>query len=70
MLEEKDEVIIAHALNMWANYVETGSTLRSAIDTARINDGVDIARPLDLQQMKLVIRLRELAHEILLNEGI
>ena len=53
-----DEELIAHALDMWANYVETSNVSLSANDAAEQKAKFNA---LSLDQMKLVIRLRELA---------
>lgn len=55
---EKDNEIIAQSLNMWANHIETGRVASSGIDA--VNMGLH-PKPLTLEQMKFVIRLRELS---------
>lgn len=59
---ENDNEIIAQALNMWANHVETGRVINSATDA--INMGL-FPKPLTIEQMKFVIRLRELSAKAL-----
>lgn len=72
MMEKmSDASIMAQALNMWANYVETGTVTLSAKEAQERyerakNDRfrrADIAPPraLDEDQMRLVMRLRNLA---------
>jgi hypothetical protein len=65
---EKDNEIIYQALIMWANHIETGNVNLSAKDAQDIpnvdfcgNKKKSIIKALDLNQMKLVIRIRELA---------
>ena len=59
---EKDYQIKFYALNMWANYIETGDVTLSAKDA--INCGLpNKIQPLELEQQKLIIRLRELANK-------
>lgn len=56
-----DNELAAYALDMWANYVETGEVNCSA------KDAEERKRPfnaLTMEQMKGVIRLRELAESI------
>lgn len=53
-----DSELIQHALYMWANYIETGDVVLSATDADTIGQA---PKALDTHQMKMVIRLRELA---------
>jgi len=55
---ETDEQKIYFALCMWANYIETGDIGISAVDAE--DRGLKV-KGLDLEQMKTVIRIRELA---------
>jgi hypothetical protein len=55
---ETDEQKIHYALNLWANYIETGNVVLCAQDAQRQGERV---KALDISQMKMVIRLRELA---------
>lgn len=63
---DTDQAVKAHALQMWANYVETGNVLLSAEDAEsqnkcrRPNERISI-KALTPSQMKLVIRLRDMA---------
>lgn len=57
---ESDESLIRNALTMWANYIETGNVVLSAKDAQQARKPF---KALDHQQMKLVIRLRELAEK-------
>lgn len=56
-----DNQLAAHALDMWANYVETGEVSLSAKDAAERKLHFNA---LTLEQMKGVVRLRDLANEI------
>lgn len=58
MNQMTDEELVAHALDMWANYIETSNIGLSANDAAEQKAKFNA---LSLDQMKLVIRLRELA---------
>lgn len=55
---ENDNEIVAQALSMWANHIETGRVTNTATDV--INMGL-FPKPLTMDQMKFVIRLRELS---------
>ena len=62
---ETDGQLIHHALHMRANLIETGNPLFSAIDAQNQNRSRPAhellqIKALDINQMKLVIRLREL----------
>ena len=57
-LERTDGQVIAHALDMWANYIESGDPVLSAKDK---HDMGYTLQPLDTDQMKLIIRLRDLS---------
>jgi len=59
-----DSELKFRALNMWANFVETGDVILSAKDA--IQQG-KMPRALELNQQKLVIRIRELAVKELTN---
>lgn len=61
MMEETDDELIKRALGHWANHIETGNVVLSAQDAARTGERHEA---LSLDQMKLVIRLRELAEGI------
>lgn len=65
---EKDNHVKYHALNMWANYIETTDVNMSAKDAIGMNKHHYI-QPLELEQQKFVIRLRELATEELNLKG-
>lgn len=58
MTDETDEHLVRNALQMWANYIETGNVNLSAKDAQAARKPF---RALGVDQMKLVIRLRELA---------
>lgn len=53
-----DRQLTCHALTMWANYIETGDVVRSAADNANMKEPV---KALTLDQMRMVVRLRDLA---------
>lgn len=59
---EADEQKISHALSMWANHIETGDICVSAEDA--IKRGMK-TKPLRGDQMRFVLRLRELARAAL-----
>ena len=56
--EMPENEVIARALHMWANYIETGTVIMSAADA--INQKKPL-HPLTLDQQKFVIRLRDMA---------
>lgn len=64
-METKDKETIFYALGFWANNIETGDWLMSAQDA--LNQKIK-TRPMDLNQMKQVIYLRELATKVLKGE--
>ena len=53
-----DEQLIAQSLVMWANYIETGDMSTSAIDAKHAKLSYNA---LTTDQMRLIIRLRDLA---------
>jgi len=53
-----DEELVAHALLLWSNYIETSNVALSAEDASAQKVKFNA---LSLDQMKLVIRLRELS---------
>jgi hypothetical protein len=59
--QQSDAELIANALNLWANYVESGNVLLSANDAKASNKPF---RSLGLDGMTLVQRLRELAEQV------
>jgi hypothetical protein len=61
-MDNKDRGTIHNALSFWANYLETGDWLISGQDA--LNQKIKV-RPMDMDQMKHVIYLRELAAEVL-----
>jgi hypothetical protein len=60
-LELADGELIQQALSMWANHIETATIEFSAIDAEAAKKPF---KALSLDQMKLVIRLRELAAQM------
>lgn len=59
-----DSEIVAHSLEMWANYIETGKPALSAQDAIRSRQ-LTLLRPLDEAQRRLVARIRDLAADTL-----
>lgn len=53
--------LIRNALQYWANYIETGDMTLCSEDASRMGSNIN---PLNLDQMKHIIALRELAQEI------
>ena len=53
-----DGELLQQALNMWANHIETATIELSAVDAEAAKKPF---KALSLEQMKLVIRLRDLA---------
>lgn len=53
--------LVRNALQYWANYIETGDMTLSAIDMSRMGGNIN---PLNLDQMKQIIAMRELAEEV------
>ena len=58
MNEMSDEQLIARSLIIWANYIETGDMSMSALDAKNAKLTFNA---LHVDQMKLIIRLRDLA---------
>jgi len=58
MEQESDGFLIHNALHMWCNYIETGNPVMSAIDAQQAKKPY---KAIHVDQMKLIIRLRELA---------
>ncbi len=54
----KEKYLHFHALNMWANYLETGDPIMSADDACRCG-WKGVIKELTLDQEKLVSRLRD-----------
>lgn len=64
---EKDKNVIAYALNMWANYIETHDVSMSQYEA--ISQGKsELALPLVVEQQKFVVRLRDLSAKYMLGE--
>jgi len=61
MKELTDTELIQMALNYWANYLETSDVTLSAIDAANSDRKFNA---LTLEQMKVVVRLRELSMQM------
>lgn len=60
MNTKKDNELKCYALNFWANWIETDDMTMSAENAVKC-DRRDKMNVLTLEQVKLVIRLRELA---------
>jgi hypothetical protein len=60
--DQKDKYLISHALLMWANHIETGDICLNAIDAKKMGKEKQI-NALDVDQMKLVVRLKELSNK-------
>ncbi len=58
LLSLPDRQIIAYALDLWANFIQTGELTMSAQDAERAGEPI---KALSTDQMKMVIRLRDLA---------
>lgn len=58
--EQTDHELIRTALHLWANHIETGNVALSARDAVHAHKPF---KALSNDQMKLVVRLRELAEK-------
>jgi hypothetical protein len=58
-LESSDNQIKAHALDMWANWIETGDPMLSARDV--INRGGNLENIVTPDKAELISKLRRLA---------
>ena len=65
---EKDSQVKYQALNMWANWIETHDVNMSAKDAINC-DKRQCILPLELEQQKFIVRLRELANKELNLKG-
>lgn len=71
MKDMSDKELIFRSLNMWANYIETGDVILNGKEARERyernkNDrfkrqGIEPPRTLDEDQMRMVLRLRDLA---------
>lgn len=59
---DTNEELIARALTLWANYVETGDLATCAKDVERSGEGK--IKALDEEQMMLVVRMRMLSRQV------
>lgn len=59
MNDMTDKELVFWACNYWANYIETGVMTLSATD-AQNQQRNSLIKALNVDQMKLIIRLREL----------
>lgn len=59
---DTNKEIIWNSLKMWANYIETGDVCVSVCDAELMDRKV---KPLTLEQKKFVVRILELADDIL-----
>jgi hypothetical protein len=65
---EKDKNVIALALSMWANHIETGNVSLSQADAIMIGRA-EVVIALTLEQQKFVVRLRDLSNKHLFGEA-
>ena len=63
MFDTRKEVV-THALDMWANYIETGTVTMGAADAIRCGKP-GIIQPLNLDQQEHVVKLRKLQQLLL-----
>ena len=61
MLFKKDRYIVAQALSMWANYIQTGDPCISAVDAINMNQK-EMVRPLSEEQMAFIVKLKDAAY--------
>lgn len=61
---ENDNHLIIRALNMWANYIETGEVCCSASDAVKMGQHEKV-NALTSDQMKLILKLRKLSRKFL-----
>lgn len=59
---DTDEEIRNHALNMWGNYIESGSVTLSRNDCIKQGE-VNYIKSLSDEQLALVARIRQLAKD-------
>ena len=59
----RDTDVVSHALNLWANWIETEDVTMSGEDavSAGMKDKVNV---LSTEQMRFVVRLRDLAQKV------
>lgn len=62
LMKEKDNIIIAYALNLWANHIETGNISLSAEDARNMNNN-NLIKNLDEEQINFVKRLKDLSNK-------
>jgi len=60
-IDAEPHALCVHSLNMWANYIETGDPVLNQIDAINMRQSI---KPLSREQVKLVIRLRDLADKL------
>lgn len=61
-LTNQEKLDISNALQMWANYIETGDVVLSAKDAENMGKKV---KALCVEQMKKIVELRELVDKVL-----
>lgn len=59
-----DKEVIAHALQMWANHIQTGNVCLTPGDLNNMRRSSEI-RALDTHQMKFLVRLEDLRERVL-----
>jgi hypothetical protein len=57
-----DEQLLFYSLNMWANHIETGDVNMGAQDAVRCGKK-GLVRALSTDQMRLIVRLRDLGNK-------
>ena len=62
MNDQTDAVVVAHALRMWANWIETGDPVLSSGDA--VNSGQqNLLQSLNRDQHEMIARLHKLADQ-------
>ena len=69
MIDDPDYIVVCHALNVWANYIETGDPAMSANDAVRAGRSDEI-KPLDSYQLQMVRRMRDLTDRVRRDGGL
>ncbi len=64
-LADKEIERITTALNLWSNYIQTGTVTLSARDLAERNDPKRRPKSLDTEQMRFVVELADLRDKLL-----
>jgi hypothetical protein len=67
--EYSDKYLVFSALNVWANYIETGNPAVSGESLAKAGENAQ-SKALTPDQMRLILRLRDLSVKIMNGEPI